>query len=116
MDAVITSLRKLQDAAAARPVATLLVTNALTASYFLWHISGGRPLKFLYKALGSAALQIVPKSFLDAELQKANAGIEHDVLGDRFDDDVAYTELPAKGEHFAGMPHNPLCFGDLHSL
>ena len=39
----------------------------------------------------------VPKSLINAEVEKASASIEKDVLGHLFDDDVAYTELPAVG-------------------
>lgn len=38
MDTIAATLKKAQDAAAARPITTLVVTNAITASYFLWHI------------------------------------------------------------------------------
>lgn len=40
----------------------------------------------------------MPKSLISAELEKTNAAVESDVLGKRFDDDTAYTELPAEGE------------------
>ena len=59
--------------------------------------SDGRPLRYLYKTLGSAVLKAVPKAMLDAEMEKTNAGVDRDVLGSRFSDDSAYTELPATG-------------------
>lgn len=54
-------------------------------------------MKYLYKTLGAAVLRAVPKALVSAELEKTKAALEKDVLGERFDDDVAFVELPAHG-------------------
>jgi hypothetical protein len=59
--------------------------------------SGGHPLRYLYRAFGTAVLRAVPRSIVDAQLDKAKADIAKGVIGDKMDGETVYKKLPAEG-------------------
>jgi hypothetical protein len=61
--------------------------------------SEGRPLRYLYRVFGTAVLRAVPKSLLSAQLDKAKADIERDVIGTKMDGETVFKQLPAEGTH-----------------
>jgi hypothetical protein len=59
--------------------------------------SEGRPLRYLYRVLGTAVLRAVPRSLLDAKLDKAKADIERDVIGTKMEGETIFKQLPVEG-------------------
>lgn len=84
-----------------RPGTAIAVTNVLTAAFFVYIISEGKPVKYIKKKLFQAAMAAVPKSLVDKELAKVKRDIERDIIGHSLDGETLFQELPSKGVFYS---------------
>lgn len=102
--AVASALAGASKAVRERPGTAIAVTNALTAAFFVYIISEGKPVKYIKKKLFQAAMAAVPKSLVDKELGKIKCDIERDIIGHSLDGETLVQELPANGVLCMGLP------------
>jgi hypothetical protein len=85
-------------AVSAHPFLALAVTNAATTAAWLYIVSEGHPLRYVYKQLFKAVVAAAPASVVQGEQDKLRKKIESSVIGHAFDGDALNLTLPAKGE------------------
>ena len=105
---VLVSLTHLR-IAADHPLAAVVLTNVATALGFLWIISEGRPVQYVYRKVFQAALSVVPASIIDAEMEKVKANIEHSVIGTSMQGEATTDRLPEDGGCLAVRRDAPSC-------